>query len=306
MTSGLRIEGLAKRFGDIQALRNCSLTVERGHLVGFLGPNGAGKTTTMRSVLGLIEADAGSMTWDGAPVDGALRSRTGYMPQERGLYVRMRVREHVSYIGQLAGMPQAEADRSADHWIERVGLAERSGDPIQELSVGNQQRVQLAVALVHSPELLVLDEPFAGLDPVAVATLSEVMTEQVEAGAAVVFSSHQLDLVQDLCRDVTIVAAGQTVASGDVDELRASSDWRILEVAWRDAAPSWHPPECTAVEDRNGRVRYTLPATVDGNAVITAASAAAEITAVSFEPPGLEDVFVELVGTSESAAGSSR
>jgi ABC-2 type transport system ATP-binding protein len=173
--------------------------------------------------------------------DAALRRRIGYMPQERGLYVRMKVLEHIAYIGRLAGLEAEPASARADHWIGRVGLSDRRDDKIQELSVGNQQRVQLAVALVHDPALLVLDEPFAGLDPVAVTTLSEVMRERVDTGAAVVFSSHQLDLVQDLCDDVTIIAGGRTVASGRVDELRVASHRRFLEITWAGAAPDWTP-----------------------------------------------------------------
>ena len=197
MTSGLHVAGLHKRFGDIVALRGVDLAVPRGLLVGFLGPNGAGKTTTMRGVMGLVAMDAGLVSWDGHAMSVDDRRLVGYMPQERGLYPRMKVHEHIAYMGRLAGLDRATADLRADQWAERVGLAERGDDLIQELSTGNQQRVQLAVALVHEPVLMMLDEPFAGLDPVAVAMLSDVMAEQVARGVSVVFSSHQMDLVQD-------------------------------------------------------------------------------------------------------------
>ena len=179
MTSGLHVAGLHKRFGDIVALRGVDLAVPRGQLVGFLGPNGAGKTTTMRGVMGLVAMDAGLVSWDGHAMSVDDRRLVGYMPQERGLYPRMKVHEHIAYMGRLAGLDRATADLRADQWAERVGLAERGDDLIQELSTGNQQRVQLAVALVHEPVLMMLDEPFAGLDPVAVAMLSDVMAEQV-------------------------------------------------------------------------------------------------------------------------------
>ena len=183
MTDGLLVQGLHKQFGDIVALRGVDLEVPRGRLVGFLGPNGAGKTTTMRGILGLVAIDAGSVTWDGRAMTEEDRHQIGYMPQERGLYPAMKVHEHISYIGRLAGLDRETASRRAHDWADRLGLAERGNDLVQELSTGNQQRVQLAVALVHEPELMILDEPFAGLDPVAVSMLSRVMAEQVEKGA---------------------------------------------------------------------------------------------------------------------------
>ncbi len=295
MTNGLRVTGLRKRFGEIEALRGIDLEVPRGQLVGFLGPNGAGKTTTMRGVLGLVAMDAGSVTWDGSPMTEDDRHHIGYMPQERGLYPRMMVHEHIAYMGRLAGLDHATADGRARQWAERVGLADRGNDLIQELSTGNQQRVQLAVALVHEPELLILDEPFAGLDPVAVATLSEVMAEQVARGASVVFSSHQLDLVQDLAEHVTIVAAGVTRATGTVTNLRAHSPVRHLEIHWNGSVPNWSPPDGEPRKAPAGVSRFVVPADSDAAVLIASAAATGAVGAVSFEPPGLDDVFLELV-----------
>jgi ABC-2 type transport system ATP-binding protein len=296
MTDGLRVTGLHKRFGDIEALRGVDLEVPRGQLVGFLGPNGAGKTTTMRGVLGLVAMDAGSVSWNGHPMTEDDRHHIGYMPQERGLYPRMMVHEHIAYMGRLAGLDKATADKRARQWAERVGLAERGDDLIQELSTGNQQRVQLAVALVHEPELLILDEPFAGLDPVAVATLSEVMAEQVAGDASVVFSSHQLDLVQDLAEHITIVAAGETQATGTVTELRGRSPIRHLEVHWSGPTPDWSPPKGERRDAPTGVSRFVVPADTDAALLIASAAAHGGVAAVSFEPPGLDDVFLELVG----------
>lgn len=294
---GLVVRGLRKRFEDIQALDGVDLHVGRGELVGFLGPNGAGKTTTMRSILGLLALDEGEIWWDGHPISKEDRRHIGYMPQERGLYMRMKVHEQISYIGRLAGVEASLASKRADEWIERVGLAERRDDDIQELSVGNQQRVQLAVALVHEPDLLVMDEPFAGLDPVAVATLSDVMKERVEQGTSVVFSSHQLELVQDMCDVVTIVAAGNTKATGAVSELRAASDRRILEVLWsaHSPVPEWAPAGAEALDARPGVSRFSLPADTDPMAVTGQAHAAGDVVGLRFEPPGLEQVFIDLV-----------
>ncbi len=297
MTSGLRVEGLHKRFGDIVAIRGVDLEVPRGQLVGFLGPNGAGKTTTMRGILGLVAMDAGSVTWDGRAMTEELRHHIGYMPQERGLYPRMKVHEHISYIGRLAGLDRETASRRAQQWSDRVGLADRGDDLVQELSTGNQQRVQLAVALVHEPELMILDEPFAGLDPVAVSILSGVMAEQVEKGASVVFSSHQLELVQDLAEHVTIVANGETQATGTVTELRYRSPRRELEIRWAGPVPAWSPPQGDAQDAPPGVSRFVVPAESDATALIAEASSAGTVAAVSYQPPGLDEVFLELVGS---------
>ena len=296
----LELVGVRKAFGDVQALDGVDLRVEPGQMMGFLGPNGAGKTTSMRAILGLNVVDEGALHWGGEPLGEEHRRRVGYMPQERGLYARMRVHEHISYIGQLAGLPDSEADARADRWIERVDLVDRRDDLVQELSVGNQQRVQLAVALVHEPRLLVLDEPFAGLDPVAVSTLASVMTEQVDAGAAVLFSSHQLDLVQDLCQHVTIINAGRTVATGTVEDLRAASHSRVLAVDWESAA-TWSPEGGEPI----GPGRWVTDASADPAALMAGAASAGRITSFSFEPPGLDEVFLELVGAGATPAPAS-
>ena len=225
---GLVVSGLRKRYGDVVALDGADLAVRPGQLVGFLGPNGAGKTTTMRAVMRMVAVDGGTVTYHGRPVGEQQRRRIGYMPQQRGLYMRMRAGEHVAYVGRLAGLGAAAADAAARRWLGRVGLGDEARRRIESLSSGNQQRVQLAVALVHDPELLILDEPFRGLDPVAVRTLAAILAERAAAGAGVVFSSHQLDVVQDLCEDVTIIAGGTTVAAGAVTELRAAAPWRVV------------------------------------------------------------------------------
>src|SRR4051794_28081068 len=234
----LEIDGILKRFGSTVALDGMSFTVRPGELYGFVGANGAGKTTTMRIALGVLEADAGEVRLDGRPLDAASRRRIGYMPEERGLYPRMAVGTQLRYLAELRGRSAAEARAAADRWTERLGIAERRGDEVQRLSLGNQQRVQLAAALVADPDVLVLDEPFSGLDPVAVDVMSEVLRERRDAGAPVVFSSHQLELVERLCDRVGIVRGGRAVAEGTVDELRADSTAELFVVA-PDASPGW-------------------------------------------------------------------
>src|SRR5215207_7966194 len=216
----LEVADLARRYGDTIALDGLSFTVEPGQLFGFVGPNGAGKTTAMRIVLGVLEPDRGEVRWQGRTVDAAMRARFGYMPEERGLYPKMRVRDQIVYMARLHGHAEREAKEAADRWIERLGLSERAGARTEELSLGNQQRVQLATALVHDPDVLVLDEPFSGLDPVGVDVMSGVLQELAGGGVPVVFSSHQLDLVERLCEAVAIIRDGRLVAAGHVEDLR--------------------------------------------------------------------------------------
>jgi ABC-2 type transport system ATP-binding protein len=277
--TGLDIDGLAVRFGDLVALDGVSFGVEPGQLVGFLGPNGAGKTTTMRAVVGLLRSQAGTVSWNGRPITEDVRRRIGYMPEERGLYVRMKVLEEVTYFGRLAGLSARDADVAAREWLGRLGLGERLDELVQNLSHGNQQRVQLAVALVHDPELLILDEPFSGLDPVAVTTMTDVIAERAAAGAAVLFSSHQLDLVEDLCEDVVIIDHGKVVVAGTVTGLRASSPTRELTVTYADGT----------VASR------TVPRDADLEALLDDARRKGTISALSFEPPSLGELFLEVV-----------
>jgi ABC-2 type transport system ATP-binding protein len=292
---GLQIANISKRFADIQAVSNISLNVPRGSLVGFLGPNGSGKTTTMRAVVGMVKLDAGSITWDRMPIDESVRTRIGYMPQERGLYARMGVKDQVIYFGRLAGMSKSDASARAEYWLERLGVSERSDALVQDLSGGNQQRVQLAVSLVHDPDLLILDEPFAGLDPVAVETMGSIIAERSAAGASVLFSSHQLDLVEDLSKEVVIVADGEMLASGSIQDLRSASPKRRLQVRWVNRVHSWTPLDGSLVSFDNDRAVVDLSADDDLGANIAHVLAAGPVSEISVEPPSLDELFVELV-----------
>jgi ABC-2 type transport system ATP-binding protein len=293
----LTLSKLQKRFGAVQALDGCSFFVERGRMLGFLGPNGAGKTTTMRAVFGLVRPDAGEVLWDGAPIGSEERLRFGYMPEERGLYPRMPVGEQVAYFGRLHGMSVAAARTATSAWLERLGLAERAGARVEELSHGNQQRAQLAAALVHEPELLVLDEPFAGLDPVAVQTLVEVLRAEAERGAAVLFSSHQLELVEDICEEVAIIDHGRVVATGELKALRRRSRHRSIELQLDGAPPDWVPqlPGVDLVERRDGDLRLAVGAEVDPERVLAEAERTAQVVGFSYGPPHLSELFLELV-----------
>jgi len=222
----LEIDSVNKSYGDLRALRDMTFDVRAGEIFGFVGSNGAGKSTTMRIVLGVLAADGGAVRWDGAPIDADTRRRIGYMPEERGLYPRMKVADQLVYLARLHGMGTAAARESMERWTDILGIAERRGDEVLKLSLGNQQRVQLAAALVHEPDILVLDEPFSGLDPVAVDVMSGVLREQADAGRPVVFSSHQLELVERISDRVGIVRAGSMVAAGAIDDLRRTEHRR--------------------------------------------------------------------------------
>ena len=224
----LELRGLSKSFGTVRALDDCSLTVHEGEIYGFVGSNGAGKTTAMRIALGVLAADAGEVLFDGRPLDHAARARVGYMPEERGLYPRMRVGPQLTYLAELHGLDSAAARDAMLQWTDRLGIGGRRGDEVMKLSLGNQQRVQLAAALVHHPSILVLDEPFSGLDPVAVDVMSQVLRDQAAAGVPVIFSSHQLDLVERLCDRVGIIQRGRMVAEGTIEELRTTDRQRLL------------------------------------------------------------------------------
>jgi ABC-2 type transport system ATP-binding protein len=293
----LRIDSATKRFGDAPALTDCSFAVPRGRMVGFLGPNGAGKTTAMRAIFALLELDAGDVLWNGCPIGFSERLRFGYMPEERGLYPRMPVGEQVAYFGRLHGLSAVAARTAARRWLERLDLADREAADVDELSHGNQQRAQLAAALVHEPDLLVLDEPFAGLDPLAVQTLADVLHGEARRGAAVLFSSHQLDLVEGICEAVVIIDHGRVVATGDVDDLRRRSRHRLIALHLAGAPPDWLPatPGIELLERRNGNLRLAANRDVDPERVLAAAEEAGDVIHFSYGPPSLGELFLELV-----------
>jgi ABC-2 type transport system ATP-binding protein len=293
----LRLTDLHKHYGPVAALDGCSFDLERGQLLGFLGPNGAGKTTAMRSVFGLVDPDEGAVTWDGAPIGPDERRSFGYMPEQRGLYPRMKVRDQLVYFGRLHGMSRTEAATATNHWLGTLGLADRAGSRLEELSHGNQQRIQLAAALVHDPELLVLDEPFSGLDPLGVETMADLLRSLAEGGVAVMFSSHQLDLVEDLCEQVVIINRGAIVLEGAVRALRTSSSRRYLDVELRAGSSTWADDvEGAEIIERAGsRIRLASSDTVDLERLVRLAVGAGDVTRFSFAPPSLSEVFREAV-----------
>jgi len=293
----LEVADLAKHYGSIRALDGATFAASRGRLTGFLGRNGAGKTTAMRSIFGLVTPDGGQVRWDGQAIDEPARLRFGYMPEQRGLYPRMKVADQIAYFAQHHGLSGREGRAAADRWLGRLGLADRATSNLEDLSHGNQQRVQLAVALAHEPELLVLDEPFAGLDPIGVATMTEIIRERAAAGVAVLFSSHQLDLVEDVCEDVVIIEQGRIVASGQIDELRQASGRRHLEVETVPGDGSWIDGRSgvTVVERDGGRVKLLVDDTTDLDSLLAAARANGDVRRFVYAPPRLSELFMEAV-----------
>ena len=263
--------------------------------MGFLGPNGAGKTTTMRAVFGLTDLDAGKVTWNGAPVTQAERRRFGYMPEERGLYPAMIVADQVEYLGRLHGMSPPDARAATKTWLERLGIADRASSKVDALSHGNQQRVQLAAALVHSPEVLFLDEPLAGLDPTGIDAIGGVLVEQARSGCCVLFSSHQLDQVEDLCQSVTIIDHGRLVVTGKVDELASTGPLRLVVRVEGDRDASWARgiAGVTVSEVDAGAARLVLDPSVDSDSVLRTAMTAGRVTEYVFARRRLSEVFRE-------------
>ncbi|MBT0994537.1 ATP-binding cassette domain-containing protein [Cellulomonas sp. DKR-3] len=305
--SALTIESLSKAYGSVQALRDMSFEVHGGEIFGFVGSNGAGKSTTMRIILGVLAADSGQVSWDGRPVDLHVRQRIGYMPEERGLYPRMKVGEHLVYLARLHGIDKAAATRAMQHWTDVLGLAERRDDEVLKLSLGNQQRVQLAAALVHGPDILVLDEPFSGLDPVAVDVMSQVLRDQAAAGVPVMFSSHQLELVERLCDRVGIVRAGSAVAVGGIDELRRTPERRWVV----DGPPpeTWLPrvPAARLVGSSDGRstVEVVNPGLQDvDQELLAAAIAAGPVREFARVRPSLVELYRHVVSADDAPADS--
>lgn len=292
----LVVDGLHKRYGDLIALHDMTFSVNPGEIFGFVGSNGAGKSTTMRIILGVLAADAGAVLLADRPIDLATRRRIGYMPEERGLYPKMKVGDQLKFLARLHGMSAGQADDAAHRWTERLGVAERFGDNVGDLSLGNQQRVQLAAALVHDPTVLVLDEPFSGLDPVAVDVMSDVLKEKAAEGIPVIFSSHQLDLVQRLCDRVGIIAKGQMRALGAVDDIRARGGITLeivgprADIRWADGLPG-------VVDATYGETTLLQldPAIADDQQILSTALTAGPVHRFATSTPSLTDMYREVV-----------
>lgn len=292
----LTLSGIVKNYGERRVLDDVSFEVAPGRLTGFVGGNGAGKTTTMRIVLGLLAHDRGEVTLGGAPLTAADRRGFGYMPEERGLYPKMRVLEHIVYFARLHGFTKEDATARATTLLERLGLGERLNDNVEALSLGNQQRAQIAAALVHDPEVLILDEPFSGLDPLAVDVVAGVLQERAAAGTAVLFSSHQLDVVERLCDDLVIIAGGTIRASGSRDELRARHATRRYElVSSADAGWLRGEPGVDVVQFDGGYAIIDAADDATAQRVLRGALERGDVAAFAPQRPSLAQIFKEVI-----------
>ena len=307
-TVGLKISDVAHAFAGRAALEGVSFRVLPGVLTGLLGPNGAGKTTLMRVMLGVLDPDRGEVRFDGRPVGEEDRRQWGYMPQERGLYPGMPAGEQVEHFGRSHGLSRREAKRRTGELLAELGLADRRAERTDRLSGGMQQRLQLATALVHDPDVIVLDEPFSGLDPVAVAGLSQTLRERARDGCTVLFSSHQLDLVQDLCEDIVMVDHGRVVLQGTLATLRASSGRRQLRLHVDSSDRDWLVafPGVSVVSDEADELRLDVPTGTDPLAVLDAARAAGQVDDFGLDLPTLSQLFLAAVDATANRAGESR
>ncbi|MDQ2623284.1 MAG: ATP-binding cassette domain-containing protein [Actinomycetota bacterium] len=294
-TPVLEVLEVSKRYGDTVALDRLSMEVAPGQIFGFVGPNGAGKTTAMRIITGLLEADSGEVRWAGRTAGTGRRSHIGYMPEERGLYPKMRVDHQLEYFAELHGLDPVSARKQTAAWLERLGVADRALDNVEDLSLGNQQRIQLAASLVFEPELLILDEPFSGLDPIGVDALSGVLAEvSRERDVPVLFSSHQLDLVEQICDAVAIIKDGRLVASGSVKELeeeRSRNQW-LLRVEGVDSG--WDPALDGA--RRVGPWLFELEERTDPQELLTRGRAAGDVLEFGRQRPRLTELFRDTIG----------
>jgi len=295
-TTLLEVRGVSRSFGERQVLTDVTFDVRPGRLTGFVGGNGAGKTTTMRIILGVLSADAGTVLLDGEALEPDDRRRFGYMPEERGLYPKMKVAEHLVYLARLHGLAPAAAKRNADDLLDQLGLGDRAGDTVESLSLGNQQRAQIAAALVHDPEVLVLDEPFSGLDPIAVETVLNVLKSRAAAGAPVLFSSHQLDIVERLCDDLVVIADGSIRATGSREGLRDEHSGQRYElVVAGDAGWVRDMPHVSIVEFSGGHAVFDVPSPPDAQAVLREAISAGPVTSFQRRQPSLAQIFREVI-----------
>ena len=291
----LSLHAISRSFTGHQALKDVSFEVRNGLMTGFVGANGAGKTTAMRIILGVLAADGGEVRVDGRPITADDRAQFGYMPEERGLYPKMKVHEQLVYLARLHGMSSQQAGLRADDLLEQLGLGERKHDTLESLSLGNQQRAQIAAALVHEPSALVLDEPFSGLDPMAVEVTLDVLRDVARSGAPVLFSSHQLDVVERLCDSLVILAHGEVRAAGTRDEIRAAHtrpEW-VLETD--DAGFVRGIPGVEVLEFDGGHVRFAADSTDAADRVLRDAIERGSVRSFAPSIRPLNQIFQEVV-----------
>jgi len=293
----LRVEGVGKTFEAVRAVNDVSFSVGRGEILGFLGPNGAGKTTTIRMILGIFHPDSGTIrcSLDGEQTH-APKERTGYLPEERGLYGDAKVLDLLVYFGELKGLARAEARDRARYWLGRFDLLDWASKKVEKLSKGMQQKIQFTASILHRPELVVLDEPFSGLDPVNQNLLHEIIAGLKDENVAVLLSSHRMNLVEALCDRIFLIHNGRRVLHGDLEKIKESRGEHAVRIRFEgDGSALAELPGVTDLRIEEGRAAFTLEQSVSPDALVRGLPESIEILALSVDRPPLHDIFVRTV-----------
>ncbi|MCA9756104.1 MAG: ATP-binding cassette domain-containing protein [Candidatus Eisenbacteria bacterium] len=297
MTEALRLEGVSKAYGSVQAVHPMDLLVPRGAIYGLLGPNGAGKTTTIRMIMDIIKPDTGRITLLGESDPEHRRDRIGYLPEERGIYRKLKVRELLVYLARLRSVPGQEAKVRANRWLERFSLSERAEDKVESLSKGNAQKVQFIATVLHQPEAVILDEPFSGFDPVNVDLVKNILLELREEGMTIIFSTHQMETVEKLCDSICLIHQGRKVLDGPLAQVKSERGTGAIQIEY-DGRPSFHrDASLVARFDDSGRFLEVIPADgVSPQQILEAAARELQIRRFQVMEPSLQQIFLEAVG----------
>jgi ABC-2 type transport system ATP-binding protein len=297
---GLTVEHVNKSFGQLHVIKDLSMEVKEGSIFGFLGPNGAGKTTTMRMILDIIRPDSGSITWNGKDVREIPRHNLGYLPEERGLYPKVKVQDQLVFLARLNGLSKAAALEQLDEWLERFQIPQYRNMKVEELSKGNQQKIQFLATILHDPLILIMDEPFSGLDPVNANLLKEALLEMHRRGKTMIFSTHQLEQVEELCEDVVIIDQGQTIIRGSVREVKRQQGRNVAllkldndpEALWLDTLEG-----VQVTKRRQDYIEMNIQSNLNPNLIVEEALRhGGVISRFELTEPSLTDIFIEYVG----------
>ena len=301
----LTLKSVSKSYGEVKAVAGVNLEIPRGSIYGFLGPNGAGKTTTIRGIMNIVLPDSGEILLSGRPLDGKVRDRIGYLPEERGLYRKMKCRDQLAYLAQLKGVPRGESLRRADRWLERMGLAEWGERKVDTLSKGMQQKIQFAAVFIFEPDLVILDEVFSGLDPLNIELLREMILEEKKKGTTIIFSTHMLAEAEKICDSICLIEAGEVIIDGTLDEVRAGFPMRSIHVAWEeDVTPPDSLPGVHHKELVQGVWHLMLDEGSDPRDLLPALTGAGSLTLFSANRPSLNEIFLEAVARHRSEVRS--
>lgn len=301
----IRLQGIEKRFASTRAVEDLSFELPRGSICGLLGPNGAGKTTTLRIILDIVGPDAGTVEVFGRPVDHETRMRIGYLPEERGMYQRMRVAEHLAFFGELKGVRRSEALSRARSWLERLELGDRADDRVETLSKGMQQKVQFIATVLHKPDLLILDEPFSGLDPINVDLLRDIVLERQRDGATVLFSTHMIEDAEKICERVCMIAGARKVLDGSIRDVKRSGGHQHLVVAYEGDPGFLDDSSIVTATDHGQWVEIRLAPGADPQTVLRRAlETGVRIDRFELAEPSLREIFLERVGRRPRTGGN--